>query len=174
VTSIRTNVAGILLVVATAAVIGCSSVGSIERATAAPTPSGSVVVDGFMIGSLAACSGGTDATSQPNSCTRYPALAEAALDARDPGHAAVVKVQTFSDGAQPGPIDVTGDASPPPEASNSIDAYVTVFVFTLADGTIRATGVECPRSDAACKGIGSYPAPSSTPARTMAPGSESR
>jgi hypothetical protein len=101
--------------------------------------------------------------NQPNSCTTYPSLAEAALDARDPGHAAVVKVQTFSDGAQPGPIDVTGDASPPPEAASSIDAYVTVFVFTLADGTTRATGVECPRSDAACKGIGSYPPPSSTP-----------
>jgi hypothetical protein len=85
------------------------------------------------------------------------ALATAALDARDPGHAEVVGVAMYTDGTQPEPIDVSGNAptpTPPPTAHPG--PRVTVFVFTLADASVRATGVAC--ADArSCVGVGSYP-----------------
>jgi hypothetical protein len=37
-----------------------------------------------------------------------------------------------------------------------------VFVFTLADGSVHATGVECPDSGASCKRLEAYPEPSPT------------
>ncbi len=116
------------------------------------------MIDDFTLGPLAACSAGTDPkTVAPNSCVTFPTLATDALDARDPGHADIVATKMYGDGSQPGPIDVTGDASPPPAASRTIDSFVYVYVFALADGSVRATGVECPESGTSCKGIESYP-----------------
>jgi hypothetical protein len=81
----------------------------------------------------------------------------AALDARDPGHAAIVSTVTCADGTQPGTIDVIGGASPPAEVTRHPGPNVTVFVFKLADGTTRATGVACSGDPVTCVGVGSYP-----------------
>ncbi len=74
---------------------------------------------------------------------------------------------TFTDGTQPEPVDVTGNApTPTPAPTAHAGPLVTVFVFELADGSIRATGVACPAylKDNAivavkgpCVGVGSYP-----------------
>ena len=77
------------------------------------------------------------------SCAGYLKRATAALDTREPGHPAVVSVAMYADGSQPAPIDVTGDATPPMPAPTHAGPAVTVFVFTLADGSTRATGVAC-------------------------------
>jgi hypothetical protein len=116
-------------------------------------------IDGFVLGSVESCSppvGSIDPALQDRSCAGQQALAIAAFDRRDPGHAIVESIREFADGTQPGPIDVTGDASLPPLPSRHVGPPVQVFVFTLADGSIHATGVSC--TDAApCVGIGSYP-----------------
>jgi hypothetical protein len=83
-------------------------------------------------------------------------LAASALDARGPGHAAIASTKRYADGTQPGPIDVTGNALPPAAASRHAGPDVTVFVFTLADGSVRATGLACVDS-ATCAGIATYP-----------------
>ena len=83
-------------------------------------------------------------------------LAASALDAREPGHAAIVSTQQYADGTQPGPIDVTGAALPRAPESRHPGPDVTVFVFTLADGSVRATGVACVDA-ATCIGIATYP-----------------
>jgi hypothetical protein len=100
-------------------------------------------IDGFTPGSLAKCSPPVDVDPAElgDSCAVLPTLALAALDARAPGHAAIVSMQMYTDGKQP------ADA-----ASN-----VMVFVFTLADGSTKATGVACSGDPASCVGVGSYP-----------------
>jgi hypothetical protein len=120
-------------------------------------PSGSTV-DGFKLGGIVKCSPPTDphAAAGGRSCGAFPALATAALDAREPGHAAVVSVAAYTDGTQPGPIDVTGDAPPTVSAARHPGPNVTVFVFTLADGSTRATGVACEELGP-CVGVESYP-----------------
>jgi hypothetical protein len=104
-------------------------------------------IDGFTLGVLVECSPpvDVDAGALDASCAGFPARAMAALDARDPGHAAIVS------------IDVTGGASPPAEATRHPGPNVTVFVFKLADGTNRATGVACSGDPMTCVGVGSYP-----------------
>src|SRR5205814_419596 len=67
----------------------------------------------------------------------------AALDARAPGHAAIVSMEAYTDGTQPGPIDFTGPGVPPTPAPRHPGPNVKVFVFKLADGSTRATGVAC-------------------------------
>jgi len=116
--------------------IGCS------RAAAGAPTTGSTV-DGFKLGAPAACSPpvGVDASRYAASCAGWPEKAVSALDAEDPGHAKVVSIQTFADGAQAGPIDVTG-ASPLPAGPLTASTR-TIFVFTLADGSTRATAVVC-------------------------------
>ncbi len=85
-------------------------------------------------------------------------LATAALDARDPGHAAVVSMTKYSDGTQPEPVDVTGNApTPTPAPTRHPGPMVFVFVFKLADGSTRATGVACTDNPPSCVGVGSYP-----------------
>lgn len=79
-------------------------------------------------------------------------LATAALDARDKGHAAVTSMMRYSDATQPEPVDVTY-ATP----TRHPGPQVTVFVFTLADGSTRATGVACTDNPPKCVGLGSYP-----------------
>lgn len=103
----------------------------------------STTIDGFTLGALAACSPpvDVDAAALDASCAGFPTRAMAALDAREHGHAAVVSTQTYADGKQPGASGVT----------------VTVFVFKLADGSMRATGVACSGEPATCVGVGSYP-----------------
>ena len=128
-----------------------------------PSPSGPIVIDGFKLGSLAICSLGTDAkTAAPNSCASFPALATSALDARDADHADIVSTQMYTDGYLAGPIDVTGDDTPPPDHAPKTEAFIYVFVFTLADGSVHATGVECPESGTSCEGIEAYPEPPPT------------
>jgi hypothetical protein len=98
-----------------------------------------------------------DPSLSGSSCAGQSALALAALDARDPSHAAVISTGMYSDGTQPEPVDVTGNApTPTPPPTEHPGPLVTVFVFTLADGSVRATGVACPESRS-CVGVGSYP-----------------
>lgn len=135
------------LALATAAILsGCMGSGS------------STTIDGFKLGVMAACSPpiGADAAALDRSCAGDQQRATAALDAREPGHPAVVSIRMYSDGTQPEPVDVTGDAPPPDPASRHPGPTVTVFVFTLTDGSTRATGVACPESGP-CVGVASYP-----------------
>ncbi len=115
-------------------------------------------MDGFKLGAMLQCSPpvGADAATLDNSCVGNLKRATAALDARDSGHAAIVSVRTYADGAQAGAIDVTGDASPPTAVSPGPGPVVTVVVFTLADGSTNATGVACPEKGS-CVGIASHP-----------------
>ena len=116
-------------------------------------------VDGFKLGAFEACSlpvGSIDPKYLGSSCGGMIDLASAALDARYPSHAAVVSIKRYGDGTQPGPIDMTGNGPPPTPAPRHPGPEVTVFVFTLADGSVRATGVVCPDS-ASCVGVSSYP-----------------
>lgn len=118
-------------------------------------------VDGFRLGVIVKCFGGVglDAAAQDRGCAGYLKRATAALDAREPGHAAIVSSTMYTNGTQPEPIDITGDAPPPTPAPRHAGPNVTVFVFTLADGTTRATGVACVEgpSESPCVGVGSYP-----------------
>jgi hypothetical protein len=116
-------------------------------------------IDGFTLGVLVKCSPpvDVDAAALDASCAGFPTRAMAALDARDPGHAAIVSTVTYADGTQPGTTDLTGVASPPLEATRHPGPNVTVFVFKLADGTTRATGVACSGDPMTCVGVGSYP-----------------
>jgi hypothetical protein len=120
---------------------------------------GSTTIDGFTLGALAACSPpvDVDATSLDASCAGLPERAVAALDAREPGHAAVVSTSMYADGSQPGTIDVTGNAVPPKTATRHPCPDVTVFVFRLADRSTKATGVACSGEPTRCVGVGSYP-----------------
>lgn len=142
------------IIAAGIAVAGCGAPGT-PGARAAP----GATIDGFTLGVLAACSppvGPTSSAATAASCARYPALAAAALDARDPGHAAIVATTSWTDGTQPGPIDVTGNGPPPTAGPRHPGPNVIVFVFQLADASIRATGVVCPDAPP-CVGVGSYP-----------------
>jgi hypothetical protein len=135
-------------------------VGSAGLPANSPLDAG-LVVDGFTLGAPASCMGPTEVPGAPTPlpdtvCFDFPALAQGALDARDPNHAGIVSVDQYSDGTQPGSIDVTGAATAPPQATWHPGPAVDVFVFTLADGTRRATGVACDRLGP-CVGVGSYP-----------------
>ena len=138
----------LLVATATAWVVGCGS-------SAAP-----VVIDGFTLGAMEVCSPpvDVDAAAVERSCAGDPERAIDALDARDPGHARIVSSKMYTDGTQPGPIDVTGNGPVPVQPTRHPGPNVTVVVFTLADGSVRATGVACslvvPR---VCVGIPTYP-----------------
>jgi hypothetical protein len=124
-------------------------------ASAAP-----VIIDGFTLGAMEACSPpvDVDAAALDLSCAGYPRRAEAALDAREPGHPAIVSSKMYADGTQPGPIDVTGNGPVPVSPTRHPGPDVTVFVFTLADGSTRATGVSCTDGPPpACAGVPAYP-----------------
>jgi len=124
------------------------------------SPEPGTTIDGFKLGVVLVCSpavGSVDPSLTGSTCAGQLALATAALDARDPGHAAVVDVARYSDGTQPEPLDVSGNApTPTPPPTMHPGPRVTVFVFTLADGSVRATGVACPDARS-CVGVGSYP-----------------
>jgi hypothetical protein len=137
-----------------------SSQGSAEVPAIEPT-SGDTI-DGFKLGVIVACSPGVDLTAAEldRGCAGFPRRATAALDARDPGHPAIVDVATYTDGTQPEPVDYTANApDPTPAPTAHPGPGVIVFVFTLADRTIRATGVACTRnrSGSSCVGVGAYP-----------------
>jgi hypothetical protein len=119
-------------------------------------------IDGFTPGGIVKCSGGieSDPAILAAGCMGNPKRATEALDAREPGHPAIVSFETFTDGTQPGPVDFTGPGEPPAPAPRHPGPLVTVFVFKLADGSTRATGVACtkpPGGRSSCVGIGSYP-----------------
>ena len=152
---------------------GSSPSGAPGTETSSATPGSTQVapgdtIDGFKVGVRVTCGGGIGPAPSGGRC---PGLdqrkAIAALDARDPGHAAIVSLMTFTDGTQPEPMDVTGNApTPNPAPTAHPGPLVTVFVFVLADGSIQATGVACPASikhnaivagEGPCVGVGSYP-----------------
>jgi hypothetical protein len=142
----------ILLSVAMFALAGCGS----GHETASPSLA---IVDGFMLGASEACSppiGSIDPKFADASCAGMLQLATLAFDAREPGHAAIASAKRYADGTQPGPIDMTGNAQPPAAASRHSGPDLTVFVFTLTDGSMRATGVACVDSTS-CTGIATYP-----------------
>jgi hypothetical protein len=135
-------------------------VGSMSLGSNSP-PDPGLVIDGFTLGVPVSCKGGADIRGAPTPspdimCFDFPALARAALDARDPNHGVIVSVDQYSDGTQPGSVDITGDATAPPQATRHPGPAVDVFVFMLADGTRRATGVAC-NGSGPCVGVGSYP-----------------
>jgi hypothetical protein len=123
---------------------------------------GGSTIDGFTPGVIEKCAGPTDPADAllDASCPGQYRLARAVLDARNPGHAAVMSLEMYSDGTQPGPIDFTGPGIPPSPAPRHPGPNVTVFVYKLADGSTRATGVAC-MDDAtgrsSCVGVASYP-----------------
>lgn len=143
--------AALMAVVATLlTLVACSA----SPPGAAPTPLGSAratapkpgtIIDGFTVGSMLICSGGTQVSASSGaSCGGDLGRATAVLDAREPGHAAVVSVAKYTDGSEPGPIDVTGPGPVPTEVPlRHPGLIVYVFVYSLADGTTRATGVAC-------------------------------
>jgi hypothetical protein len=136
---------------------GVDATGSVPTAVIAIGPG--VTVDGFVLGAQEACSnpvGAIDPKYADSSCSGMLDLATAALDARDPGHAAIASIGRYADGTQPGPIDVTGNSPVPTAAASHLGPDVTVFIFTLVDGSVRATGVACADSTS-CIGVGSYP-----------------
>jgi hypothetical protein len=142
----------VLVPLVIAAAVGLSAVGVF----------GPTTIDGFTLGSIVKCSPpvDVDVATLDASCMGHPKRATAALDARDPGHAAIVSMEAYSDGTQPGPIDVTGPGIPPTPAPRHPGPNVTVFVFKLADGSTRATGVACTKASGqltSCVGIQSYP-----------------
>jgi hypothetical protein len=134
-------------------------VGFVLAGCVAPGAPTTTTIDGFTLGAVEDCSPpiDVDAAVLDQSCAGFPKRATAALDAREPGHAAIVSTTMYSDGTQPPPIDVTGDASVPPQPSMHPGPDVTVFVFKLADGSTRATGVACSGEPARCMGVASYP-----------------
>jgi hypothetical protein len=156
------------LLVAGVLIVGCTAAGAVSSGIASGTPSvipttqGSTakvvietgsVIDGFTLGARSECSGFVGSVPPDViGCGSYPELAVAALDARDKGHAAIVGTVMFTDATGPGAIDVTGDASPSIPKSAGSGGVVTVFVFTLADGSIHATGVKCSESGP-CVGV---------------------
>lgn len=132
------------------------------RVTPAPAPISGDSVDGFKLGVIVACSPpvDVDAATLDRGCSGNPRRATAALDAREPGHPPVAGLATFSDGTQPEPVDYSANApSPTPAPTAHPGPRVTVFVFTLVDGSIRATGVACTGNgpSASCIGVGTYP-----------------
>jgi hypothetical protein len=138
---------------------GCGDIAVVPLSHIEPPATGTVI-DGFTVGVRETCSspvGSIDPSLAGSSCSGQPALALAALDVRDPGHEAVVSMAMYTDGTQPEPVDVTGNApTPTPPPTRHPGPLVTVFVFTLADGSVRATGVACPDART-CVGVGSYP-----------------
>jgi hypothetical protein len=125
-------------------------------------PTSGDTVDGFKLGVTVECSPGIgqDADALDRGCSGFPKRATAALDAREPGHAAIVTERMYSDGTQPEPVDYSALApSPTPPPTAHPGPRVVVFVFTLADGSGRATGVACTANGptASCIGVGSYP-----------------
>lgn len=138
------------------ALAGCSTPSAIPTTQASALKvvieTGSVI-DGFTLGVPVKCSGPVGPVpSDVIGCGSYPELAVAALDARDKSHSAIVSTVTFTDATHSGPVDVTGDASPSIPESAGSGGVVTVFVFTLADGSIHATGVKCSESGP-CVGV---------------------
>ena len=128
---------------------------------AACQPASGGTIDGFKLGAMVKCGGGIDPITPAgavNGCGGGVERAVAALDAREPNHPAIYSTEMFADGTQPGPIDMTGDGPPPKSAPRHPGPLVTVFVFTLADGSVRATGVSCDDiGPLTCVGVGSYP-----------------
>jgi hypothetical protein len=85
-------------------------------------------VDGWPIGPPADC-GGPAAVS----CERMTKAATSALDARDPGHAAIASVRLFEEGA------ITNALGQRVLMTRSLEMQVAEFV--LADGSSKAVGV---------------------------------
>lgn len=134
----REALAWIAVVALAVALSGCEAVRSSATAFATDPTSGGTV-DGFTLGVPLWCSGPVGSFSSAAldaGCLGDPKRAIAALDARDPGHAAVVSTRSWTDATHPG---------------------VSVFVFRLADGSTRATGVACQQALGSCVGIGSHP-----------------
>ena len=143
-----TRSAFVLVVLATFMVTACAS-------STAP-----VVIDGFTLGAQLVCSPpvDVDAAVVARSCAGDPERAIDALDARDPGHARIVSSKMYADGTQPGPIDVTGNGPVPVQPTRHPGPNVTVVVFTLADGSVRATGAACSLDvPTVCVGVPAYP-----------------
>jgi hypothetical protein len=66
-------------------------------------PTSGDTIDGFKLGVDVRCSPGVDLTAAEldRGCSGFPRRATAALDAREPGHPAIVGVATYTDGTQP-------------------------------------------------------------------------
>ena len=96
------------------------------------------IVDGFPIGEPTPCA---------QHCAEWTRLARAALDEREHAHVEVVGARTFREGHIP---DLYG-----PGVLYTRSGTLTVVVFDLPDGSIRATGVYC--GVGGCRGFAEYP-----------------
>ena len=93
----------IAVIAAVVAVSGCS-----VTARSGATYGSGAVIDGFTLGVPLQCSGPVGPVTSAaigRGCGGDPQRAMAALDARDPGHAAIVSTTSWTDGTQPGAID---------------------------------------------------------------------
>jgi hypothetical protein len=95
-------------------------------------------IDGFPIGNPTPC---------VQHCAEWTQLARTALDQRDPNHAEIAVVRMFNEGHIP---DLYG-----PGVLYTRSGRLTVVVFDLADGSVRATGVYC--GVGGCVGWGEFP-----------------
>jgi hypothetical protein len=107
-----------------------SSLALIAIAAAACARAGDPVVDGWPIGPQRDC-------ERHDDCHALLVLATAALDRRDPGHAAIVNVTLHNEGAI---VDASGNTI----LMTRSGACCSVARFELADGTVRAIGVGYP------------------------------
>jgi hypothetical protein len=101
-----------------------------------------MTIDGFPVGGAIACEGQQD-------CGTWIPLARAALDQRDPGHAAVVDATVHSEDFR------NTEVYPDQGTLRTRTVGFVIVVFRLADGSERATGVLCPIGG--CTGTGTYP-----------------
>ena len=87
------------------------------------------VVNGWSIGDLGGC-------AQPGACAKLIDAARAGLDAREPGHPAVVTATYHGEGLYP---NLDGDLGQ--IFRSGAGGFTGVVLFLLADGTYRAIGV---------------------------------
>ncbi len=104
-------------------------------------------IDGFPVGDAISCDAAQQDAAQQ--CQDWIRLAQAALDQRDPGHAAVVSATVH--GEDFGNTTVYPDQS----VLRSRGVGFGIVVFKLADGSERAAGVYCPPNG--CVGTPTYP-----------------
>ena len=88
------------------------------------------MIDGWPIGSESSC-------IASERCPELLATARTGLDDRDPGHAAVVKVELHTEG-------VTVDADGNVILTTRSGGCCSVARFELADGSVKAIGVGFP------------------------------
>lgn len=101
------------------------------------TPSQPMMVDGLSVGAPAGCGPCADQPQSPNCgpCDSPAVIARREIDTNWPGHAPIVGLTFYNEGAYLGP----GGAL----ALKTRSGHLFVAVATFADGSMHAVGVYC-------------------------------